>query len=150
MVLASTKNSIQLILNKDLEQMKEIWNQHHQFLTSTGRIHTTNSIKKWFENRHDDFHEYYGYFIDSVLKGFIIVRNPKNSLWIKMLAVDFGSQSQGIGRKLLDFIILKSEKNQKYTECLIDNIKALNFLITYGFKIIKYDSEYNEYTLQYE
>ena len=150
MAFNSTQNTIRLILNKDLEQMKEIWNQHHQFLTSTGRIHTTESINNWYENRHNDFHEYYGYFIDSVLKGFIIIRNPKNSFWIKMLAVELGLQSQGVGRALLDFVIMKNEKNQKYTECLIDNIKALNFLITYGFKIIKYDSEYNEYTLQYE
>jgi len=150
MAFNSTQNTIRLILNKDLEQMKEIWNQHHQFLTSTGRIHTTESINNWYENRHNDFHEYYGYFIDSVLKGFIIIRNPKNSFWIKMLAVELGFQSQGVGRALLDFVIMKNEKNQKYTECLIDNIKALNFLITYGFKIIKYDSEYNEYTLQYE
>lgn len=150
MAFISTKNTIRLIKDYDLEQMKEIWNQHHQFLTSTGRIHTTKSIIKWYENRHNDFHEYYGYFIDSVLKGFIIVRNPKNSLWIKMLAVELGFQSQGVGRALLDFVIQKNEKNQKYTECLIGNIIGLNFLITYGFKIIKFDSEYNEYTLKHE
>ncbi len=150
MVFASTKNPIRLIKNKDLEQMKEIWNQHHQFLTSTGRIHTLKSLNNWFENRHIDFHEYYGYYINSVLLGFIIIRNPKDSLWIKMLAVEIGFQSQGVGRALLNFIITKSEKKQKYTECLIDNIKALNFFMTFGFKIVKFDSEYNEYTLQYE
>ena len=111
MVFTSTKNTIRLILNEDLEQMKEIWNHHHQFLTSTGRIHTTQSINKWYKNRHNDSHEYYGYFIDSVLKGFIIIRNPKNSFWIKMLAVELGFQSQGIGRALLDFVIMKNEKN---------------------------------------
>ncbi len=150
MLFPSTKNSIRLIKKKDLEQLKEIWNQHHQFLTSTGRIHTTKSLNDWYENRHHDFHEYYGYFIDSVLLGFIIIRNPKDSLWIKMLAVELDSQSQGVGRSLLDFIITKSEKKQKYTECFIDNIKALNFFMTFGFKIVKFDSEYNEYTLQYD
>ena len=150
MVFISTQNTIRLILYKDLEQMKDIWNQNHQFLTSTGRIHTTESINKWYEHRHNDFHEYYGYFIDSVLKGFIIIRNPKNSFWIKMLAVELGFQSQGIGKALLDFVITKNEKKQKNTECLIGNFKALNFLMTYGFKIVKFDSEYNEYTLLYE
>ena len=67
-----------------------------------------------------------------------------------MLAVELGSQSQGVGRALIDFIITKSEKKQKYTEGFIDNIKALNFFMTFGFKIVKFDSEYNEYTLQYE
>ena len=37
MAFISTKNTIRLIKDYDLEQMKEIWNQHHQFLTSTGR-----------------------------------------------------------------------------------------------------------------
>ncbi len=55
--------------------MKDIWNQNHQFLTSTGRIHTTKSIKKWYEHRYNDFHEYYGYFIDSVLNILYFISN---------------------------------------------------------------------------
>jgi len=150
MLCSPPKGTIQLIKNKDLNQLKEIWNQHHRFLSSTGRIHTTKTLNDWYENRHNDFHEYYGYFIDSVLLGFMIIRNPKESLWIKFLAVKKGSQSQGIGKALLDFIIPKNENKQKYTECFLDNIKALNFFKNYGFKIVKLDSEYNEYILEYE
>ncbi|QEE15567.1 GNAT family N-acetyltransferase [Promethearchaeum syntrophicum] len=150
MLFPHPKGTIQLIKDIDLDQMKEIWNQNYCFLSSTGRIHTTETINDWFENRHTDFHEYYGYFIDSILVGFIIIRNPKKSLWIKFLAVKISSQSQGVGKALLDFIINNSENKQKFTECFIDNIKALNFFKRYGFKIVKVDSDYNEYTLEYE
>lgn len=102
----------------------------------------------------------------------MIIRNPSDALWIKMLAVDRSFQRNGIGRSLVDFIIRCNysedynvkrislqEKQHRlhkhrilpiYTECLIKNTNGLKFFQRLGFKIKKIDQIEGEILLQYQ
>ncbi|MCF2141312.1 MAG: hypothetical protein K9W44_14735 [Candidatus Lokiarchaeota archaeon] len=42
--------------------MVKIWNDFPEFFTSPGRTHTLETLKTWFQNLHQDYHDYYGYF----------------------------------------------------------------------------------------
>lgn len=140
--------SIRKIQEQDLSQMLKIWNQHSKFLTSTEKKHTKESLHRWYKTRKKGRHEYWGLFHDEELKGFTILKNLKASLWIKMLAVDNGTQGKGYGEKLVKFASKEANQKPIYTEIKVENIAALRFFLKNKFEFSEYDRKLQEYILK--
>lgn len=140
---------IKLVKEKDLNQIKIIWNQHYQFLSSSKQILTKESILQRFRTRNKGNHDYIGYYINDILRGFVIIRELEEKFWIKMIAVEKGFQFKGIGTGLINFVYT-CIKGPIFIECFPENIIGLNFFIKRGFRCVKYDSMEKELILSKE
>jgi len=85
--------------------------------------------------------------VDSKILGFICVENieQESSVHISELAVDYGEQRKGIGRKLLDFIIKYAQmENKNITLTTFSNVPwNADFYKTVGLQLL-HDNELND------
>jgi len=140
---------IRKIREEDLPSMVKIWNQHYKVLTSTEKKHTLASLEKWYRTRKKGKHEYFGLFDGNCLKAFMILKYKKRELYIKMIAVDKKEIAKGYGKKLIKFAIKEAKEKDVLCEVKIGNIRAINFFLKQGFRILKYNPKMKEYILKY-
>ena len=136
-------------LNKvNLPDVVTIWNENSQFLTSDGKTHTLESMTYWYDGKHYENHEYYGFFLGEALIGFCITKEDADISWIKMYALSAENQNKGFGSKCLREIENKLLKNNIQCEVKESNRAAYSFFIKNGYEEIDFDDEYKESILQ--
>ena len=137
------------ILNKVyLPEVVTIWNENSKYLTSDGKTHTIESMTYWYDGKHFENHEYYGFFSDEGLIGFCITKEDHDISWIKMLAFSAENQNKGFGSKCLSEIEKKLLNTRIQCEVKESNNAALSFFNKNGYKEINFDEDYREYILQ--
>lgn len=114
--------------NTEIEAMMAIWESSvkatHNFLT----INDINALKPAVKNGLLMIEQLYGYY-DQKLLGFIGVEGEK----IEMLFIDANALNQGIGKKLLQYVI--DTLKIKYVDVNEQNEKALGFYQYMGFQV---------------
>lgn len=129
--------------NNEVEDIMKIW------LDASIRAHDFIDKQYWIDKYEIVKTEYipnsktYVYAQNDEIKGFISVINES---FIGALFVESKSQRQGIGSKLIDFVV------EKYNELTLsvykDNSNAINFYKRKGFEILSEDLD--EYTNKVE
>ncbi len=131
----------------DIDKVMNIW------LSSTIKGHEFISKDYWNSNFNDvksiyiPMSETFIYEDNNEIKGFISILNNN---FIGALFVDISYQGQGIGSKLISYV------TKKYSNLELavykDNVNALNFYLSKGFKInfeqINEDTNFPEYILK--
>lgn len=129
--------------NNEVEDIMKIW------LDASIRVHDFIDKRYWIDKYEAVKTEYipnsetYVYVQNDEIKGFISVINES---FIGALFIESKSQGQGIGSKLIDFVV------EKYNELTLsvykENSNAINFYKRKGFKILSEDLD--EYTNKVE
>ena len=77
--------------------------------------------------------------------GFVVGKTNNESARIKLVAVDKNHQKQGLGRKLIEYMISRFKKNRAKTvsaHTRIGNKASLSLLKNMGFSVIKTSKNY--------
>lgn len=135
---------IKKIKEKHLPQLIDIWNKHYDMLASSDK-HTLDSIKRWYGKKEEGGFEYFGYFDEGELLGFVITKDEGNVIWLKFIAVE--NPKEGIGSKLVKYVIRGSEDKEIKTEVLVENGEILKFFKKHSFQVEKRTED--QFILQY-
>lgn len=99
-----------------------------------------NSLPPLKESLNDllaSMEEYYGYFINKRLVGFIAIEGKKENITISKLVVDPNCFRQGIGGKLVSFIERINNLKTIRVSTAAKNLPAINLYKNHGFKKVK-------------
>ncbi|WP_434794010.1 Peptidyl-lysine N-acetyltransferase YiaC [Terrisporobacter petrolearius] len=138
---------IRNVENKDIDKIMDIW------LKSTIKAHDFIDEEYWNKN-YDTVKNVYIPMSDTFvyedkenIKGFISIINNE---FIGALFVAIDCQGNGVGKKLIDYVMNKYKKLN--LAVYKDNKKSVDFYMNRGFKIVKEqkndDSGYAEYIME--
>jgi ribosomal protein S18 acetylase RimI-like enzyme len=100
-----------------------------------------------FSNSENDF---FGYYEEEKLIAVIEMKKELESMLIQSLVVHPGFFRRGIARKLIEFILRKSDSNQFAVETGKDNNPARKLYESFGFQLVKtYNAEENIIKVRY-
>jgi N-acetylglutamate synthase-like GNAT family acetyltransferase len=94
--------------------------------------------------------DYWGFFEEENLLGFILLKREGDILWIKNLLINRNFRGRGLGKRLIkkSFSIAKKNKIRIRTEVFIKNKEVLLFFKKLGFKEVSVNKE-KQYILEY-
>jgi len=138
---------IRNVENKDIDKIMDIW------LKSTIKAHDFIDEEYWNKNYYTVKNVYipvsdtFVYEDKENIKGFISIINNE---FIGALFVAIDCQGNGVGKKLIDYVMNKYKKLN--LAVYKDNKKSVDFYMNRGFKIVKEqkneDSGYAEYIME--
>lgn len=142
----SNENKIQLLIEKDIDRVCNIWLigslTSHGFIPAGFWYARLPEIKKQFEKKNED-KEHYEIYVhkekDGIIRGFVVVqcknKRGETKNYMEELFVDLPYQRKGIATKLLEHIT--KDKTFLETHVYQLNTGAIIFYAKQGFRIKK-------------
>jgi ribosomal protein S18 acetylase RimI-like enzyme len=133
-MIISKVNSNDLVQIQSMAQV--IWNHHYPEIIGQdqvdymlNRMYDLESLKQQLEQGH--------VFFNAENLGFISVQPMEDGWFLNKLYVMPNLQRSGVGRALLDFVIIEFDIKTLRLQVNRQNYKAINFYFKYGFIIEK-------------
>ncbi|MHA2503058.1 MAG: GNAT family N-acetyltransferase [Candidatus Kariarchaeaceae archaeon] len=155
---------IRRIDDLELDQMRIIWNQHYESITSSKKQVTAEGLEGF--RTANEGREYLGYFdirrSAQYLLGFASIETDENRIFVSQMAVFEDVTRKGVGSALLRHLQRMADAEGKYLQLHVQvtnvrmadaegkylqlhvqvtNVTAVNFFLEHGFAIKDYSVE---------